>query len=304
MTQLAKPFMPPTRSDIRKAGLTALFRTAAAHLIAKREGGSPDRIIARQWPNDRDAALLVKGAVAALAGFVREGYPIPVRQLQVRPLLLDPSKLAVISPFSEEMVTGSAGNVQRMVEDCLSRSMALALDLALFDANPAVVETRPAGLRNGIAGLPASAATPATSAMIADVAAVVGAVSAVAGNTPPVLIAAPARAATLRLFGGDGVRSMTILGSSAIAAGDLIACAPSAIVSAFDGVPEISVSTEAVIHSDSAPTNIGTPGSPATVASPSLSLWQSNLLAIRCRMEAVWARRDDRAIAWTTATAW
>ena len=116
MTQLAKPFMPPTRSDIRKAGLTALFRTAAAHLIAKREGGSPDRIIARQWPNDRDAALLVKGAVAALAGFVREGYPIPVRQLQVRPLLLDPSKLAVISPFSEEMVTGSAGTVQRMVE--------------------------------------------------------------------------------------------------------------------------------------------------------------------------------------------
>ena len=37
-----------------------------------------------------------------------------------------------------------------MIADVLTRSVGLTLDAVLFDANPAVAEVRPAGLRNGV----------------------------------------------------------------------------------------------------------------------------------------------------------
>ena len=138
------------------------------------------------------------------------------------PLLLDPSKLATITPFTAEMVSGSADNTQAMIEDALTRSVGLGLDVALFDSNPAIPETRPAGLRNGIVALIASAETNPTDAMLADIATVAGAVAPVAGNTPIILVANPVRALMLRLRAPREL-PVTVLASSAIAPADLIA---------------------------------------------------------------------------------
>jgi hypothetical protein len=357
MTEIrSKPFMPPSRDAIRRAGIDALMRTATAHLVALVEGGRPGQIAERDFPDDRDVALLIKGAVvptsttnasalahltthlvaslsgawaaptlfaqglqlsfdgataisvpgfvadASKAGFVKEGAPIPVRSRLVTPCELLPYNIKTISTLTVEMATSS--NAQPMIEDLLKQDLGLAFDSATFDANAAVSETRPAGLRNGIAAItPASTATPAISAMLADVGTVIGAVSAVSGNTPPILVAAPARAATLRLFGGDGIRSMTILASSAIAPADLIAVAPNAIVSATDSIPEISAAFETALHMDDAPTNITT-GPPPTSAAPVVAMYQTGALALKCRMLASWQRRDDRAVAWLSATGW
>ena len=95
---------------------------------------------------------------------------------------------------------------------------------------------------------------------------------------------------------------MTILGSSAIAAGDLLAISPNAVVSAMDGVPEISVSFESAMHMNDVPQQIATPGSPPVVAAPTISVYQTGGIALRCLMNATWQRRDDRCIAWLTAT--
>jgi hypothetical protein len=242
-------------------------------------------------------------ADATGAGFVGEGAPIPARSLVASALSLDPSKLAVIVGLSNEVVSAAAGNAEAMVSDVLTRSVGLALDSALFDANPAVPEVRPAGLRNGIAALTASAATNATDAMIADVGKVAGAVAAVAGNSPIILVANPARALTLKLRAPREL-PLTVLASSAIAAGDLIAVAPNAIVSATDSAPQISVARETVLHMDTAPSNISTVGTPNVVAVPTVSYFQTDCVALRCRMFATWAKRDSRAVAWLTATAW
>ena len=188
----------PDPSALRRAGVTALARTAVAHILAKIDGGNPGQMAEKMFPGDGDVALLSKGAVAttttgnmpalvqtlvpdfiaslggvsagavllgqslqlkfdgngaisiptfvadaALVSFVREGYPIPARSLTGAPVLLDPSKLAVIVTLTNEVVTGSAGNAVKMVEDVLTRSTGLALDVALLDDQPAIDEVRP-----------------------------------------------------------------------------------------------------------------------------------------------------------------
>jgi hypothetical protein len=165
--------------------------------------------------------------------FVTEGQPIPVRQLQTAPLLLESSKLAVIAVLTREMVEGS--NAQRL-KDCRSRSAAL-IDAALF-STAAATTAAPAGLCHGIAALTGSASTDPAAAMMGDVAKVLGAVSTVAGNRLPVPVAAPARVTMLRLLTPSGLQSIAVLASSAIAAGDFLAIASNAIVSATDSVPE------------------------------------------------------------------
>ena len=178
----------------------------------------------------------------------------------------------------------------------------MALDVALLDDQPAIDEVRPAGLRHNISALSASGSTDPAVAMASDVGAVLGAVSAVVGNVPPILIAAPARATMLRLSGNDGVRSTAILASSALPADVLVAIAPNAVVSATID-PQISVSFDTAVHQSDA-SDIGTPGSPPVVASPVFSLFQTGALAMKVRLMVAWARRDDRAVAWLSATNW
>ena len=59
------PFRPD-RDAIRRAGITALMRTATAHLLGaeRRDKPSEDpvKIAQRMFPNDRDVALLTRGA--------------------------------------------------------------------------------------------------------------------------------------------------------------------------------------------------------------------------------------------------
>jgi hypothetical protein len=45
-------------------------------------------------------------------------------------------------------------------------------------------------------------------------------------------------------------------------------------------------------------------GSPATVAAPTRSLWQTDAVGIKVRFNADWALRDPRALAWTTVSGW
>ena len=291
------------------ANTPALLQTVVAGFVASLNPAYASAALLAQTLQltfDGNNAISVPGFVAdaSRAAFVKERDPIPVHSRLVTPSLLEPHKVATISMLTVEMVTGS--NAQALIENILKQDVGLAREVALFDANPAVVETRPAGLRHDIGALPASPITDPpnpTAAMMADVSKVLGAVSVVAGNVLPVLIAAPARASMLRLFGPRSIQS-TVLASSAVADTDLIAIAPNAIASASGSVPEIEVSDETLLHMDTVPADIGTPGAPATVATPTASTYQSGAIAMKCRMLAAWQRRDDRAVAWLSTTAW
>ncbi|WP_187434760.1 hypothetical protein [Bradyrhizobium cytisi] len=245
-------------------------------------------------------------ADAGLVGFVRERAPIPVRMLLASSLKLEPNKFATLTILSNEVCNASAGNAQKMVGDALVQSVGLALDVALFDSNPAIADERPAGLRNGVAASTASAASDPTAAMIADIKTLTRVVAAVSRTEPIVLLAEPARARTMPLdaIGLALNSSFVILPTNGIAADDLIAVAPPAIVSATGTTPQISESTESLIHMDDMPTNISTDGTPPLVAATSQSLFQTDMLGLRVRWPVTWAKRDPRAVAWLTTTAW
>ena len=352
----------PNVTALRRAGLVTLSRAAVAHIVAHVDGGRPDRIVARMFPNDSDLALLTRGAVGPISttnasallrqlteyfisalsgvsagaavltktlqllfggnavisvasftadasggGFVGEGMPIPSRELLAMPLLLEPATLKTISAVTAEMVSGSAGNAQLMIEDVLKRSVALALDAAMFDNLPAVADVRPAGLCNGVTPSVASAATNPTDAMIADIETLTAVVAAVSGTEPIILVASPARAKAMPLRSialALSSSSFVILPSSAIAPAALLAIAPGALVSATDSVPEISVSRESVLHLSDTPQQLVTAGTPPTIASPSTSLFQTDALALRCRLPVSWAKRHPASVAWLSTTNW
>lgn len=286
------------------ADMPALLQEMTADFIGSLTGiAAAPVVIARslQLIFGKNASISVPAFItdASKAGFVKEGDPIPVHSRLVEPCELTLGKLATISTLTVEMATGT--NAEPMIKDVMKQDTVLALDPAFFDANPAVAQTRPAGIRHNIAASTASAVPDASNAMVADIKTLVSVVAPVAGNEPIVLVASPARAKTMPLDKQIDLSSFIVLPSSAIADDDLIAIAPRAIVSATGGTPEITTSKEALLHMDTVPADIG---SGAGVAAAAVSVYQSGQLALKCRLSVAWQLRDDRAVAWLTTTNW
>jgi len=239
-------------------------------------------------------------ASASNSGFVKEGDPIPVRQLTTGTATLNPYKLATIAALTREMIESS--NAEALISDCLIRSTGLALDAAFFDNNAAVANTRPAGIRNGISTLTPSNNSDPFAAVAEDVSALLNAVGAVGGNGPFILVGNAGRIASLNLrfvtrsaAVGGGSSNVIPVASSAVG-NDLIAIAPKGIVAALSADPEIETSNAAaLVMQDS-----GTIGTPGTTPGPERSLYQTESIAIKCRWPVSWALRDSRAVAWTT----
>jgi hypothetical protein len=141
-------------------------------------------------------------------------------------------------------------------------------------------------------------------AMLDDIKTLTKVVAPISGNEPIVLVASAARAKTMPLDKRIDLSSFVILPSNAVAENDLIAIAPRAIASASDSVPVTEVSFEALLHLDTDPQNIGTPGTPPVVAAPSQTIYQGENIALKTRMMASWAKRDPRAVSWMTVTNW
>jgi hypothetical protein len=237
--------------------------------------------------------ITVPGFVANAnnASFVKEGDPIPVRQLSEGPATLLPYKVATIAALTREMVESS--NAEALISDCLSRSAGLAIDAAFFDANPMVANTRPAGIRNGIAALTPSASTDGFEAFFEDVSTLIGAVSAVGGRGPFYIVANSGRGVTMQQRIAREDAAVIPIASSAVGA-DMICIAASAITAAIDADPEIETANAGtLVMQDTNPAVAGTNG-------PERSLFQTDSLAIKVRWPASWALRDTRAVAWLT----
>jgi hypothetical protein len=233
--------------------------------------------------------------------FIAEGAPIPVAQYSIAaPKVLKPQKLAAIVTLSREMIESS--NAEALVQDVLVRSTALGLDAILFDSNVGTT-ARPPGLRNGIPALAASTAPDATEAMLADITTLIASVGPVTSE-PPVLITSWPRAIKANLRAPHTLAPLTVFGSSAVAANDVIAVAPNCLVSAngSDG-PIIEEVRDTLLHMETVPLAIAS-GSPAVVATPTRSLWQTDAVGLKLRLGITWALRDARGLAWLTASNW
>jgi hypothetical protein len=232
---------------------------------------------------------------SSLAAFVAEGYPIPVVQPLVQPLvMLRPYKLATIIVMTVEMVNSS--NIEALMYDALKRAISLALDGVLFDSNDADA-SRPRGLRYNIAPLTASTAPDVTNALLNDVETLHTAIEAVTPKDP-VYIASPTRALMAELRSPHSLDPLKLFGSTAMhLSHDVIAIAAPAVAVAYGDTPEITASRESALQMDTAPVS-------EALAGITRSTWQADLVAIKVRLPVSWALRSSVGCAWLTAVNW
>jgi hypothetical protein len=73
---------------------------------------------------------------------------------------------------------------------------------------------------------------------------------------------------------------------------------------AFGDEPRFTISDSATLHmEDTAPVNIGS-GSPPVVASPAVSMFQTDSLALRLIVDISWCLRAPNSVAWVSETTW
>ena len=247
----------------------------------------------------RYANIYVPGVVAAAGnvGFVKQGDPIAVRQFDTSSgILLSPAKFATIVVLTGELIQGS--NAEVLVRQVLTESVGLALDSALFDS-AAGTDARPAGLLHNISALPA---TPGGSidAMREDLGALAAAVAPI-GGLNLAYVASPDAAVKIMLAAGPDFR-FPLLASGVLASDMVICIALNALAAAVDPTPQITTSSSAILHMDTAPQPISVPG--PTMAAPTRSTFQTDSIGVRLVMSVAWGLRASSAIAWMQNVTW
>jgi HK97 family phage major capsid protein len=226
--------------------------------------------------------------------------------------------MAVISTFTREIAEHSTPAIEGLIRNAIQEDTSVALDTVLLDATAAST-TRPAGLRNGVS------VTTATSgggfaALVGDLKALAGAlVTGSNGNLrAPTWIMNPVQALAISLTqnaGGDfpfsaeinagRFQGYPVVLSSTVTAGMVILVDAADFVVIEGGAPRFDVSDQATLHlEDTTPLAIGTAGSPATVAAPVRSLWQTDSIGLRMIMDVNWGMRRTGVIAWTQSVTW
>jgi hypothetical protein len=104
-----------------------------------------------------------------------------------------------------------------------------------------------------------------------------------------VVIAAMPQALKLRLLSGPNFTNL-ILGTDALADRTVVGIAPAGVGVGYAGAPDIETSKQATFHfEDTTPLPIGSPGAPATVASPTRNAVQQDLRIVKVRARCAWA---------------
>jgi hypothetical protein len=275
------------------AFIGSLLDSAAAALI----GASP-----RFAMNGIYTLALPRASSTGGAAWIGEGSPIVIPQAAlVAPLLGPVKKLAIAEVITRELSEASPEDVEGIVEIILKDSIARTLDLTLFDSLPATA-VRPAGLTNGVVAVGA-ASGGGLAAALADVRALVDAAVLGGGSGAVMLFTSSGRATTLLAYAP--ALAGRVFGSASIASTTLIAVDPRAFASALGDAVEIRASKETLLHmEDTTPLQIGTAGSPPTVAAPARAMFQTDSIAIRVIMRMAWALRVPAVAFISTGMTW
>jgi hypothetical protein len=237
--------------------------------------------------------------------FAGEGLPINVVMSPVATTTVGPvKKLGFITTFTKESQMATPENLAAILGRLLGDAVAKSLDAAVFSST-AASSIQPAGLLNGVTPITASTtgATTADSAA-ADIAAFAQAMSdAFINPDNMIVITSPKSAMNLRMALGYQTPPLPILMSPAVAPGTAIAIVPEAVASGYEGEPEIIVAESLNLHfDDSVPQEIV--NSAGVVASPSMSPFQKDMMALRLLVRCAWGSVQPGAVQYATGTKW
>jgi HK97 family phage prohead protease/HK97 family phage major capsid protein len=270
----------------------------------------------------RNAIIIIptRSRTPTIAGsFVGEGLPIPVRQGAFTSLSLTPMKMAVITTWTRELDEHSIPAIEGLLRDAVVYDTSVAIDSVLLDANAATT-VRPAGILNGVAGLTPTAGG-GFAALTGDIKQLSGALlTSTLGNVrKPVWLLNPQQvnSASFAIATGAGVfpyrdeigqgrlGGWPFIQSGTVPAGTVIVIDAADFVAVTGDGPRFEISDQATLHmEDTSPTDISTTGTPAVVAFPAKSMFQTDMLALRMIMPLTWAIRRTGTIAWLTGVTW
>lgn len=260
-----------------------------------------------------------RASTPTVAGsFVAQGGAIPVRQAAFNAVTLTPKKMAVITTFTREIAEHSTPAIEALLRQAIAEDTAVAIDTVLLDSTAAST-TRPAGLKNGVTGLTATSGG-GFAALVGDLKALVGALITSSGGNlrAPVFLMNPVQALSISMTqnaGGDfpfanimsdgTLQGYPVIQSATVAAGNVFLVDAADFFSATGDEPRFSVSDQATLHmEDTAPTAIGTAGTPNVVAAPVRSLWQTDTIGLRMILDINWAMRRTGSVAFVTSVTW
>jgi hypothetical protein len=208
-----------------------------------------------------------------------------------------PHKLAIISAFTNELREHSTPTIESAVRQGMSEDTSDVLDAKLLD-DVAASAARPAGLLFGVTPLTASAGNQGEAlALINDIS---NLVAAIPKARDPVLV----------MNATDAVRALTvipqlrlnILTTIALPEGTVVAIDAADFASAEGDEPQVELSENATLHLSDAPLPIGEP--PDVLATPTLSMWQMDMTAVRHVLWCDWTMRRPGRVAVIEGVNW
>lgn len=259
-----------------------------------------------------DAPVLVQGS-GGTAQWVKEGEAKPLTQWTYTRAKLSPLKVAAIAAATKETLMRASVNADAFLRDELARAVNARIDGSLISDAAAVADESPAGLLNGTAALTLSG-DGSVAGIRCDIAQflkeLVGDNLSVSGAfwVMPETVAIDLSLATNEVgapaFPGITPNGGTLAGIPVFTSqyvpteseGPVVALIKGdEIFLGDEGGIQVSVSDQASLHMDNAPTmNSTTPtGSDAMV-----SMWQTNSVAFLVERFVNWQKRRASAVVW------
>jgi hypothetical protein len=235
--------------------------------------------------------------------FIGEGAPAPVVQMATSNNVLGPvKKILIITTLTSELQNVSADSAQKILSQALAYAAEMVLDSALF-GSAAATAVVPQGLLHGVTPITGSAGASGLTNIADDIGDIAKAIAAAGFNTDDlVLVTNPKMAAAAHTQVGPHF-DYDILSSAAIPDGEVIGLLPHALWVGYGGDDiRVEASKQVTLHmEDTAPLAI-VDGS-GTVASPTRSAFQQDLIALKLRGRVAWAILPG-AIASVTGANW
>lgn len=249
------------------------------------------------------------------ANWVGEGKQKPVTKFDYDDVTLTWAKVAAIAVLSEELIRFSSPSAEARVRDALTRAIVERLDIDFIDPDKAAVaNVSPASITNGIAALSSSGND--ADAVRADVATLMGTfISAnmdptnlvwIMSNTTALALSLMKNALGNREFADVNVRGGMFEGFPVVASqyANLVGSPSNNIVIlakaddifvSDDGGVDVRASDQASIEMSSDPEN---------ESGTTVSMYQTNQVALRAERYINWARGRAQAVAWMNSVGW
>lgn len=264
-----------------------------------------DRLPLRQVP----ANISIKGQDGAGTGYwVGESKPIPATALDFSAVSLTPLKVAALAVVSNELLRDSTPAAEMLIRDALAEASSQRVDQTFLSTTAASAGVSPAGILNGVT-IGSSAGTSADN-LRADIAGLVQLFIAQKNVSGLSFVTTPSLALQIQLmrnalgqreFDGISMTGGTLEGMGLITgdnvdAGDLILLKPSDIYRIADTGLQVSISRDAMIEQDNAPT--GATDTPVGASTKFTSMFQAESTAIKVVRSINFAKRRSTAVAY------